>query len=1413
MNRIILSVAILSTLTPAILADSLSLVDLQPLDAVSGWKSVAKNKNVMGGVMKIDGKAYKKGISAHSISRILFAIPKGANRFTVMGGIDDYVSREGAGSVVLRIEAGPDSGYLKDLGVSEKLTGKGKLSHKFDVKLPANAEVLQLTIDDGGDGNVKDHVNWVNPEFHGKGKLVARKGPKQAPANGERPEGDLPYWNDVTVVEINRLAPRAHFIAYPDLASATKGDGWRAEAPFRKSLNGTWKFHYATTPDARPKEFYKKDFDLSDEKTWHDIAVPLNWQMAGFGVPIYNNSTFPFSSKPPYIDQSFNPVGSYKRSFTIPSDWDGRRVLMHFAGVDSAFTLWVNGKEVGYSEGSRTAAEFDITKYLVKGKNDLAVEVIRFSSGAWLEDQDFWRLSGIFRDVELISQPSTERLRDFTLVTPLDAQYKNATLDLAFEFEKSAGGNVSIELKNADGKVVLTDKAKIGKDGKVQIKKPVAAPKLWSAETPNLYHLTITHTDSQGKVIEVVPWRFGFRWSEIKNKQFMVNGKPVVIAGVNRHEHSADYGHYCTVAEMRADLVLMKQLNFNSVRTCHYPNTPEFYALCNELGLYVNDEANVESHGFQGMPNRPDMAASHHQRMQRMMARDKNFTSVCSWSLGNESGRGGAHNDNYTWAKAHDARPVGYQRHGTNEFTDFNSAFYVQPSGVAGYARGNKKMPMIQSEYAHAMGNSSGNLKEYWDVHWENNMAQGGYVWDWKDQGIKLPVPERSWIQIPRVDGKDLLVEGKQWSSKGLQGILYFCHGSEPKVNNQWTVQMKLRTAPKSVDSFAFYPLFSKDSSTGAVFMEKNALVFQTFGKDRNKLIVPLPDSFFDGKAHTVTVVKASKLVRFYSDGKKLATLPLRHPLKAKWRGYVAFGPGVGTSLVPNRLDATAPTMLTAQLFSGEHHPEQIAKQKAVVAIDFTKPVKSLHHKPAGGEFYAYGGYWENRRGHMNPGNFCMNGVIGAGNQPHPGAFAFKYVQQPLDTKATDAANGLVSIHNRNFFKTWGADIKAAWSLTADGKVIQSGVLAGFTIKPQETKKVTLPYKMPTAKPGVEYRAQIQYSLAKDTNWAKAGHRIAWDDFQVAYQPASPIFGKGSLKVADGSNELKIQGKGFSVAFSKKLGTLTSYEINGAELLTGPLMPDFWRGTTDNDRSYGLSRQTQWMAIDSITNPTLTHKKAKDGSYLVSTSGDLGTTGAKIAIYFKVHGDGQVEVKVDFTPRAEKAVAKVTPKAPKKGKKAKKKSPQIIPRFGLRVQVSKNLNQLDWYGQGPRETYIDRNFELVGLFSSSVDKLFTDYSRPQEYGNLYGIRHAKLVATSGPALEVVASAAAPLNVSARRYKSQTLEAYKYSYQLPPSDSVYLNIDYRVNGVAGINTWGARPLPEYQLHSDKPMSYQFILRGK
>jgi len=1375
MKRLVLQVLSTLFLCAASLhaEESISLTKMPCEKATTGWGNIGQNRSVDKKPLTIAGKTYKIGLGVHANSTLIYQIPEGASRFTVIAGVDDETNDNG--SVKMTIYVQKEFSKPEKLVSTDIMTGKSD-GQKLDIKLPKWAEVIILEVSDGGNGIGLDHADWCEPTFWGPKKMIA-------------PE--IPNWEKPEIVEVNKMKPHAYFKTYPktDVKVLDK-------TPWEKSLNGTWKFMWSDKTKHRPKDFYKPSYDISK---WYDIKVPISWQSAGFGVPIYKNNVFPFNSKPPLIDQSFNPVGSYKRTFTVPKDWNGKQVIIHFAGVDSALSLWVNGKYIGYSEGSRTPAEFDITKELKPGKNDIAVEVIRFSTGAWLEDQDMFRLSGIFRDVYLVARPQGEKIWDFYIKTPLDKNYKNATFLLDVTMKNSDKGSIEIEVTDKSGKKLFSDKAPIGSNGVVQFKKNVTAPKLWSAEEPNLYSLKIKHFDNAGELIEVVPWHFGFRWVEIKDNRLLVNGKPIIIAGANRHEHSPENGHYVPYKELLRDILMMKKMNFNAIRTCHYPNDPMLYFLCDKYGLYVTDEANIESHGYQKMPNTPIFDKSHHKRVHRMLERDKNFVCVTTWSLGNESGKGGAHNDNYTWIKKHDYRPVGYQRHGQNDFTDYNGAFYVGPGGLNGYTKNKKKKPMIQTEYAHAMGNSSGNMKEYWDIHWADNNVQGAFVWDWIDQGMKWPVPERSWVKIPGIDTDWLLIEGKQISSKGLQGILYFPHKTDPTLKAPWTLSLKLRTSQKTSDSFGFYHLFSKDSSVGSVFLECNNLVFQTFGKDRNKIVVPLADSFFDGEVHNITVIQGGKEVSFYVDDKLKTKAHLQYSLKKKWDGYLSFGPGVNTPLVRKNAEKDAPTLLEAKLMKGVIAPSNIASSKALLEIDFTKPVKVIQKKPANGSFYAYGGYFENRRGYANPGNFCMNGVMASDGTPHPGIYAFKYTQSPFAFEAEDKETGKFKLHNRHFFKGFDSNYMIDWQLTENGTVIKKGSLKDLNCAPQKTVNFSLPFANFAKKKGCEYRVNFTVKLAKNTNWAKVGHIIGWEQFQVANLPNDSKFGGPALKKIEKGNLITLSGSNFSVTFDKKLGTMVSYKQKGKELLAGPVTPDIWRAITDNDKAAISNYRERWRSVNGFKNVKLTYSEKSQNHHHIEFKGMFDTVDAETEFIFDIYGDGHIAVELKML-----SVPPV---------KSNPKKWDNLLRFGLRFPVVNTLTNLKWYGVGPHESYCDRNYELIGLYSNTVDGMFTDYPRPQENGNICDVRSASLTDASGHGIAVTASPENPVNISARRHLHKTMEAVKYSYQLPISNKVYFNVDYKLNGAAGINTWGASPLSEYKIPAKAPISYKFILFAK
>ncbi len=561
-------------------------------------------------------------------------------------------------------------------------------------------------------------------------------------------------WDDPAVLHVNTEPPHATMMVYPTAELARKGA--KDESPWFRSLNGVWKFNYANSPAARPAGFEQPWFD---DAAWSDIRVPGNWEIQGFGMPIYSNSRYPFAYDPrnPRAQRNDNPVGSYRTAFEVPSEWAGRRVLLHFAGVDSVFYVWVNGVRVGYNEDSRTPAEFDITPHVRKGPNVLAVEVYRWSDGSYLEDQDMFRLSGIFRDVYLWST-AADHIRDFEIRTDFDKTRRDATVNasmiIANRGAAAAATSVTLQLLDSDGReaarpVSRAARVTTGGGQQVQIALPVRAPHRWSAETPYLYTALLTLKDAAGRVVEVIPSRVGFRTVEIRAGRLLVNGQAILVKGVNRHEHSPESGHYVERAWMVRDVELMKQHNVNAVRTSHYPNDPEWYALCDEYGLYVMDEANIESHAYglgpeNRLANDPAWQPAHLDRIARMIERDKNHPSIISWSLGNEAGDGPNFAAGYSWAKRRDpSRPIHYQgstRHGGSN-SDINSFMYPTPADVVRRAKERPEMPLVICEYAHAMGNSSGGLKEYWDIFYSGTNAQGAFVWDWVDQGIRQPIP------------------------------------------------------------------------------------------------------------------------------------------------------------------------------------------------------------------------------------------------------------------------------------------------------------------------------------------------------------------------------------------------------------------------------------------------------------------------------------------------------------------------------------------------------------------------------------------------------------------------------------------------------------------------------------------------
>ncbi len=576
-----------------------------------------------------------------------------------------------------------------------------------------------------------------------------------------------PEWENPEIFQINREEPTATFYSYPTPEKAIENKSWE-NSPFYKSLNGIWQFYYADSVQSRPTNFHKSDFDTS---AWDEIEVPSNWELEGFGIPFYTNIKYMFPANPPNIPHNINNNGSYKRSFEIPENWDGKDTFLHFAGVSGAMYVWVNDEFVGYNEGSKTPAEFKVNDYLREGKNSISVQILRWSDASYMEDQDFWRLSGIERDVYLYAKNKVG-LRDLRITSDLVNNYEDGDFKVRLDIENNTQNTtekqITVKLFD-DNNVIFTksvsEKIKPGTH-QINIEQSLPKVKAWSAEQPNLYTALISVGD------ESTALKVGFRNVKIENSQLLVNGQPINIKGVNHHDHDEKTGHVIKKELTELDMKLMKQNNINAIRTSHYPKNPHFYRLADQYGFYVVNEANIETHGMgvthdiKKNPKKakthpahlPEWKAAHVDRTERMFERDKNYPSIIIWSLGNEAANGENFVTTYNWLKKNDTtRPVQYEGAVGYDNSDIEAPMYWNLQRMKKYVENGGKKPLIQCEYAHAMGNSLGNFQDYWNLIEAYPSMQGGFIWDWVDQGLltKTEAGEEYWAYGGDLGGYD----------------------------------------------------------------------------------------------------------------------------------------------------------------------------------------------------------------------------------------------------------------------------------------------------------------------------------------------------------------------------------------------------------------------------------------------------------------------------------------------------------------------------------------------------------------------------------------------------------------------------------------------------------------------------------
>lgn len=542
-------------------------------------------------------------------------------------------------------------------------------------------------------------------------------------------------WKDPSVNSINREPMHASFFAYENKEKAIADV--KEKSGKYLSLNGMWRFQWVPDLTDRPTDFFKLNYD---DKAWDQIEVPGIWEMHGYGDPLYVNQRYEWDylmkPEPPVTPEKNNHVGSYRREIEIPDNWTGQEVILHLGAVSPNIYVWVNGRFVGYSEDSKLESEFNITPYIKKGKNLIAFQIFRWCDGKYVECQDFWRFTGISRDVYLYAR-NKERIADYQATALLTEDNRKGTLSINASLSSPVNSSkILFELKNDKNETIWKEEKPARKNLTINASFEEVAP--WSAEQPNLYTLHISLFNSKGTLLECIPQRIGFKRVEIKDGQLQVNGKAILIKGVNRHEMDPDGGYYVSRQRMEEDVRILKENNINAVRTSHYPNDPYWYELCDKHGIYVLDEANIEAHGYEKIADMKEWMTTHLERTTRMVERDKNVPSIIIWSMGNESGDGMNFIASYKAMKKIDnSRPIQYQRAGKKSHTDIYCPFYVDYQTLENYGKSKETLPLIQCEYAHAMGNSMGGFKEYWDLYRKYDNLQGGFIWDFADQGIR----------------------------------------------------------------------------------------------------------------------------------------------------------------------------------------------------------------------------------------------------------------------------------------------------------------------------------------------------------------------------------------------------------------------------------------------------------------------------------------------------------------------------------------------------------------------------------------------------------------------------------------------------------------------------------------------------
>lgn len=1224
------------------------------------------------------------------------------------------------------------------------------------------------------------------------------------------------------------------------------------------------------------KDFYKTDYKATTNDWKTNLQLPCSWTRQGFDFSIYTNVTMPWQSKydsnvsAPNAPANYNPVGLYRKTFKVTDDMKAAngRVYLSFQGVESSYYVYVNGKEVGYSEDSYSPHSFDITDYLTTDGSDnlLAVEVHKFCDGTWMEDQDMYYDGGIFRDVYLYSAPLVH-IQDYKVETDLDENYENATMKLNVTVANASkaaaeGYKVDVRLYDQDGKMFVNDMtmdldtvpaADGDTDGSVSTagSKLVLSPELWSAETPNLYTMVLSLYDSKtGTYMGSVSQQLGFREIEFTKsevdtngnrittdseyKPITINGKQLLLKGTNRHDTDPEYGKYVPHETQEEDIKLMKQYNLNALRTSHYSNDEYLYYLCDKYGIYVMGETNLESHALMNQGekqvNFKNLAMD---RTVTAFNRLKNRTAIVMWSTGNEnyysssaSYANGMFYDLIWYFKNNDStRPIHSESSDGNNGTDMRSNMY--PSVDTLYSRAAANMPYVLCEYDHAMGNAVGNLKEYWDAIRSSDNMLGGFIWDWVDQSriLSLDNLPQSYIVTEKKDGVvgsasinsvNENPDSEALTSKSANGYALF---ESDKYNEalsgsgkSFTVEVICKPASDGADKV----LMAKGDQQFALKTNssKQLEFFAYYNGSWNSVTAKKPDNWV-GNWHQVVATYDKGAIKIYCDGVLLGQETGNTTIASS---SVALGVGcsadngrtfdgeISIGRVYNRAlsleEIKAQNSTTPAITEKSDDVLLWADFVGLTVDESSKPYDyyadtdahtNLYSDEIKGNFYGYGG---DSGESPNDNSFCVNGLVSPDRDVQPELYEVKYQYQSVWFTADDSKllGETIDVYNENNFLNLN-DFDVTWTLTEDGKAIGSGKLSAedTNLAGRESGTIKVPYRasMPEEKKaGAEYYLNLSVQLKEDTEWAKAGHEVAYEQFQIPAEvtKVEPTINTNVTVDDSAEDVIKVSGTDFSFEVEKATGTLKNYVYKGETLLTSGPVPNYWRGILNNDNG---NYDGNWKNVNkNVTASDIAVGTNDAGQKTIRvTLASASQANLKQTMVYKVDGSGAVTVDATVDATGTSLGRYI--------------------RIGTVMELPEGYENVEWYGNGPVEAMWDReDFATVGRYSNTVSGMFYPYLDTQDTGTVTGVKWISVTNPSAKSAMAIA-ATDTVEASALHFTVDDLDQAQHPYELTKLDSTILTVNYRSQGT-GNKSCGADTLSAYLLPNNKAYTYEYTM---